>query len=194
MQAFVRLPLLICASAFALASASSTNNPPSSNMNAAPYGPNAPNGAQGANPASSQSIDPTLLLGVWKSNFGPVKIVSDTSGATGKLMGVWVYDRDGQEVIGYFSGGIRGNVLNFTWEEPAAGQPLRGGGYLQFDAVGASYSGRWWTNNRDRGGAWNGWREQEGQTPPVSNEQTGAEQTGPAEQAPEPITSPPQVY
>lgn len=180
MQAFVRLTLLFFAAAVAMASSTSTTNAPA----ATPGQNGAPNGGQSehSNPASSQTMDPTLLLGVWKSNFGPVKIQADTSGATGKLMGVWVYDRDGAEVIGYFSGAMRGNVLNFQWQEPSTGKPLEGGGYLQFDVQGNSYTGRWWTTDRDRGGDWNGWREQ-----------AGAVSTEPASPAPEttaPTTNP----
>jgi hypothetical protein len=75
-------------------------------------------------------------------------------------MGIWLYDREGQEIIGFFSGAANGNVLRFSWEEPSTGAPLRGAGYLVFDPAGASFSGRWWTDNRDRGGDWNGWRGQ----------------------------------
>ncbi len=182
MQAFVRLTLLFFAAAAATASTSSTTNAPSA------VGPNAA-GANGApnsvvqgqgNPASSQSIDPSLLVGVWKSNFGPVKIAPDPTGATGKLAGVWVYDRDGAEVIGYFEGALRGNVLSFKWQEPAAGQPLLGGGYLQFDTEGKTYTGRWWTDNRDRSGEWNGWRPQNEEATP---------ETAPVETAPTPVVS-----
>jgi hypothetical protein len=109
-------------------------------------------------------MDPSMALGLWNSNFGPVKIEADTSGGTGKLMGVWVYDRDGQEIIGFFSGQANGNVLNFGWEEPSTGAPLRGAGYLTFDPAGASFTGRWWTDSRDRGGDWNGWRGQNAAT------------------------------
>ncbi len=157
MQAFVRLTLLFIAAAAATASTSSTTNAPSAaGPNGAPYSADQGQG----NPASSQSIDPSLLVGVWKSNFGPVKITPDPSGATGRLTGVWVYEREGAEVIGYFEGALRGNVLSFKWQEPAAGQPLLGGGYLQFDPEGKTYTGRWWTDNRDRSGDWNGWRPQ----------------------------------
>lgn len=104
-------------------------------------------------------MDPSQALGLWKSNFGPVKIDSDTSAGTDKLMGVWVYTRDSQEIIGFFSGAAKGNVLSFTWQEPSQGAPLRGAGYLVFDPAGTSFTGRWWTDSRDRGGDWNGWRQ-----------------------------------
>ena len=80
-------------------------------------------------------------------------------GGPGAVHGVWVYDRQGTEVIGYFAGSLRGNVLDFTWQEPGAdGTPLSGAGYLVFDPQGRSFTGRWWTDTRDRGGDWNGWR------------------------------------
>ncbi|MCX5748488.1 MAG: hypothetical protein NT062_39055, partial [Proteobacteria bacterium] len=76
--------------------------------------------------------------------------------------GVWVYQRRGQEVIGYFSGALRGNVLDFKWQEPN-NPPLTGAGYLVFDAGGRQYSGKWWSDARDRQGDWNGWRQAPGQ-------------------------------
>jgi hypothetical protein len=99
-------------------------------------------------------MDPARALGLWRSSFGPVKIENDLSRGqpgSGSVMGVWVYDRDGQEVIGYFAGSLRGNVLDFTWQEPASPAPLQGAGYLLFDGGGTRFSGRWWTASRDRG-------------------------------------------
>ena len=101
-----------------------------------------------------------MAIGLWNTSFGPVKIEADSSGGTGKLMGVWVYDKEGQEVIGFFSGTANGNVLNFQWEEPSQGAPLQGAGYLVFDPAGTSFTGRWWTANQDRGGDWTGQRGQ----------------------------------
>lgn len=101
-----------------------------------------------------------MAMGLWNSNFGAVKLEADNAGGTGQLMGIWLYDRDGQEIIGFFSGPTDGNVLKFTWQEPSTGAPLQGAGYLVFDPAGKSFTGRWWTNNRDRGGDWNGWRGQ----------------------------------
>jgi len=103
-------------------------------------------------------MDSRLALGPWKSSFGPVKIQVDDSRGPDHLMGVWVYDRAGQEVVGFFSGSISGNVMTFTWQEPAQPQDLTGSGYLVFDVAGRSFTGKWWTTNRDRGGQWNGWR------------------------------------
>ena len=100
------------------------------------------------------------MHGLWKSNFGAVKLVPNLAAGSDALEGVWLYERDGREVIGYFSGKADGNVLKFSWEEPSTGTPLRGTGYLVFDPAGYSFTGRWWTTNQDRGGDWNGWREQ----------------------------------
>jgi hypothetical protein len=126
-----------------------------SNQSAPPQQPSQ-RGADG--PPPPQQMDTRMALGPWKSSFGPVKIQVDDSRGNDHLMGVWVYDRDGQEVIGYFSGAIGGNVMTFTWNEPAQPQDLAGSGYVVFDVSGRSFSGKWWTSNRDRGGQWNGWR------------------------------------
>ncbi len=106
-----------------------------------------------------------MALGLWKSNFGAVKLEADNASGANGLMGIWLYDREGQEIIGFFSGKADGNVLKLTWEEPGTGAPLRGSGYLVFDPAGASFTGRWWTDNRDRGGDWNGWRGEVVATP-----------------------------
>lgn len=115
-------------------------------------------------PPPPQEMDPTRSLGLWRSNFGAVKIEADNSRggiAAGAIQGVWVYQRQGQEVIGYFSGALRGNVLDFRWQEPGAagGPPLVGAGYLVFDQSGRQYSGRWWSDKRDRVGDWHGSRQ-----------------------------------
>lgn len=151
MQAFARIPFLLSAALLFAACGSSsygprTNAPPQ--VTATPQAP------------ASRPMDPAMALGLWKSNFGPVQVAADTAKGTGYLMGVWVYDRDGREIIGSFSGQATGNVLNFSWEEPTTAAPLRGAGYLVFDPYGKSFTGRWWTDNRDRGGDWNGWRSQ----------------------------------
>ncbi len=102
-------------------------------------------------------------LGLWRTSFGPVKIERDASGGENAVMGVWVYQRDGQEVVGYFEGTLAGNVLELRWQEPSTTQPLVGSGYLVFDPGGERFDGRWWTSRRDRSGDWSGWRaEQEG--------------------------------
>ena len=149
----LRLALLLGAMAVSVASSSSQSNVPP------------PTGPAGSYPQQrapqSQAMDASVALGVWKSNFGPVKIEADPTAGTGGLMGVWVYDKNGQEIIGFFSGVAKGNVLEFEWEEPSpSGAPLKGAGYLEFTVDGQSYRGQWWTHRRDRGGEWNGWREQ----------------------------------
>jgi hypothetical protein len=70
-----------------------------------------------------------------------------------------MYQRQGQDVVGYFAGNLRGNVLQFRWQEPGEPtHPLTGEGFLVFDPQGRQYSGRWWSDHRDRVGDWNGWR------------------------------------
>lgn len=122
--------------------------------------------AQNANmsPPPPQQMDPSAALGLWRSTFGAVKIEADNSKggiASGAVQGIWVYQRRGQEVIGYFSGSLRGNVLDFRWQEPGSADspPLVGAGYLVFEQTGRQYSGRWWSDKRDRVGDWNGWRQ-----------------------------------
>ena len=115
-------------------------------------------------------MDKARALGVWHSSFGPVKIELDDTRGDHHLMGVWVYKRGGGEVIGYFAGALRGNVLEFDWHEPAQPKDLTGKGYLVFSADGSRFNGRWWTKHKDRQGAWNGHRGQNtagGQPPPA---------------------------
>jgi hypothetical protein len=115
------------------------------------------------NPPPPQQMDPQRALGLWKSTFGDVKIEADQNGGgpqTGAVQGVWLYQRQRQDVIGYFHGSLNGNVLRFRWDEPGTqgSPPLSGEGYLVFDPAGRQYSGRWWSNQHDRSGDWNGWR------------------------------------
>jgi hypothetical protein len=144
-----RVTVVLIAGVAALGSATSTSN-------------NAPPPAQPiASPPPAQQMDPTRALGLWRSTFGGVKIEEDASKGglqSGAVQGVWVYQRQGQEVIGYFAGNLRGNVLQFRWQEPAS-PPLVGEGFLVFDPTGRQYSGRWWSDRRDRVGDWNGWRQ-----------------------------------
>lgn len=118
--------------------------------------------AQGQNqPPPPQQMEPTAAMGLWRSTFGAVKIEADSSKGglqSGAVQGVWVYQRQGQEVVGYFAGTLRGNVLDFRWQEPN-NPPLTGAGFLVFDPQGRQYSGRWWSDRRDRVGDWNGWRQ-----------------------------------
>ena len=139
---------------------------------------------------ASRPMDVRAATGVWKSNFGPVKIQEDDK-TPGHLMGVWVYDnKEGQEVIGFFSGPVDGNVLNFNWQEPSSPQPLRGSGYLQFSPDGRTYSGRWWTVDRSRQGQWNGWRTEDAQPDVPEDAANDGSVDGPAEQGPPPPPGP----
>lgn len=116
---------------------------------------------QNQTPPPPQQMEPGRAIGLWRSTFGAVKIEADNSKGglnTGAVQGVWVYQRSGQEVVGYFAGNLRGNVLDFHWQEPN-NPPLTGAGYLVFDPQGRQYAGRWWSDRKDRIGDWNGWRQ-----------------------------------
>src|SRR5262249_12511896 len=154
-----RVVAVLAACLAAAGSATSTSNSSQSQSPATP-GPDGQN-----NPPPPQAMDGARALGLWRSTFGAVKIEADNSqgGLTaGNLHGVWVYQRQGQEVIGYFAGNLRGNVLQFRWQEPN-NPPLTGEGYLVFDVQGRQYAGRWWSDKHDRVGDWSGWRQA---TPP----------------------------
>jgi hypothetical protein len=136
-----RLVVVVAAAVAAVASAGSNSSRPAATYDAKPPPP--------------KPMDPSAALGLWKSSFGAVKLEQD--GATPeRVHGVWAYDRNGEEIIGYFTGGLRGNVLEFRWQEPG----LAGAGYLVFDTAGQQFTGRWWTQNRDRTGEWTGWRHE----------------------------------
>ena len=123
--------------------------------------PQQPQTAQ-SSPPPPQDMEAARALGLWRSTFGAVKIDADNAHggiAAGAIHGVWQYQRQGQDVVGYFYGTLRGNVLQFHWQEPA-NPPLTGEGYLVFEQTGRQYSGRWWSDHRDRVGDWNGWRQQ----------------------------------
>ena len=114
-----------------------------------------------SSPPPAQDMEPVRALGLWRSTFGAVKIEPDASKGgleAGNVHGIWVYQRQGQEIIGYFAGNLRGNVLQFRWEEPND-PALTGEGFLVFDVQGRQYSGRWWSDKRDRVGDWSGWRQ-----------------------------------
>lgn len=149
----VRVVAVLGAAIALIGSAQNSQNPPPTQ---AQYGQS----QAGGSPPPPQEMESSRALGVWRSTFGAVKIEADNSRGgieTGSLQGVWVYQRAGQEVVGYFSGNLRGNVLEFKWQEPN-NPPLTGSGYLVFDRSGRQYSGRWWSDRRDRVGDWNGWR------------------------------------
>lgn len=137
------------AAAAALASGSSNANRPA----------DPPPGGGGYAPPPSQPMDAAAALGLWKTNFGPVKIEKDPEADGASVRGIWVYDRSGEEVIGYFSGPLDGNVLQFRWVEPATPNDLVGDGYIVFEPDGQTFSGRWWTTDRARGGEFTGRRK-----------------------------------
>ncbi|MCG8417896.1 MAG: hypothetical protein MJE77_08130 [Proteobacteria bacterium] len=115
----------------------------------------------------SQPMDPSYALGLWRSSFGAVKIEPDATRPAGGVMGVWIYQRDGREVVGFFSGNLRGNVLDFTWHDPAVPRDLVGSGYVVFDPTGVSFAGRLWTEDGARQFEWNGQRARS--APAVAN-------------------------
>ena len=105
-----------------------------------------------------QAMDPRAPLGLWNTNFGAVKIEPDGGG----LHGAWSYDRDNQQVVGYFAGTLQGNLFRLTWREPAQPTPgapqLSGEGWLAFDPSGSSFAGKWWSSDGQRRGEWTGTR------------------------------------
>jgi hypothetical protein len=178
-----RVLVVAGAAAAALASGSSNANRPA----------DGPQGGGDGSAPPSQPMEASAALGLWKTNFGPVKIEKDPESGETNLRGVWVYDRSGEEVIGYFSGPLDGNVLQFRWVEPARPSDLVGDGYIVFDPSGQSFSGRWWTTDRARGGEWSGWRKDGGEgspdranTPPDGEAPPPPKDEGPAEQGPPP--------
>ncbi len=193
-----RVVFVLAAGVAAVGSASS-----SSNQSA---GYNIPPSGQEGGPPEPTAMEPSMSLGLWRSTFGAVKIEADNSKggiALGAVHGVWVYARQGQEVTGYFQGTLRGNVLQFRWQEPS-NPPLNGEGYLVFDAQGRQYSGRWWSDGRDRVGDWNGWRQQPTQIndpytaqQPVGEAPYGGQPYGGADEEPPPApygNQPPRPY
>ena len=159
--------VLTIAAAFTAAVGSATSN--TSNQ------PQQPQNAQ-SSPPPPQEMEAARSLGLWHSTFGAVKIDADNSKGglqSGAVQGVWQYQRQGADVIGYFYGSLRGNVLQFHWQEPGSNSspPLTGEGYLVFEQTGRQYSGRWWSDRRDRVGDWNGWRQSSGQQQPEYGEQ-----------------------
>jgi hypothetical protein len=149
-----RVALIAASCAAAIGSASSNSN----NAN----DPVA-NSAQQNGPPQPQQMDGQRALGLWRSTFGAVKIDADNAHGgigAGAVHGVWEYTRQGTDVIGYFYGTLQGNVLRFKWQEPA-NPPLTGEGFLVFEQSGRQYSGRWWSDHKDRVGDWNGWRGQQ---------------------------------
>ena len=130
------------------------------------------------------SMDGTLVLGLWNSNFGAVKIERDTKNGDDRLMGVWVYDRGGREIVGYFTGDLKGNVLEFSWHEPSEPAPLMGRGYLSFRTDGKGFSGRWWSNDQRRGGLFSGSRDRVMQPMASAHSTSATPEPAPAAPAP----------
>jgi hypothetical protein len=131
-------------------------------------------------PPPAQPMDAARALGLWRTTFGAVKIEADSSHGglqAGALQGVWMYQRQGQEVIGYFYGTLSGNVLKFRWQEPN-NPPLTGEGYIVFEQTGRQYSGRWWSDKRDRMGDWNGSRPADASQPYAAQPYGGAQYGG----------------
>src|SRR6185436_16433835 len=167
----VRVAAVLAACAAAAGSATSSS---SSGSGSSANAPVAASGQNGAPPP--QQMEPNLALGLWRSTFGAVKIEADNSHgglAAGSLQGIWMYQRQGQEVVGYFAGNLRGNVLSFRWQEPN-NPPLTGEGFLVFDVQGRQYSGRWWSDKRDRVGDWSGWRQPGARGDRYRNDAAGA--------------------
>jgi hypothetical protein len=164
--------LAACAAAAGSASSRSGSSPNDPSL-AGQGGPGGPGGQN--SPPPPQQMQPEHALGLWRSTFGAVKIEPDGSHgglAAGGVQGVWMYQRQGQDVVGYFAGTLRGNVLEFRWQEPND-PPLTGDGFLVFDVQGRQYAGRWWSDKRDRVGDWNGWRQ-----PTSHAAQAGGAQSG----------------
>ncbi|HVV88818.1 MAG TPA: hypothetical protein VHE35_37500 [Kofleriaceae bacterium] len=144
-----RLALLALA-ALALTASAAKKTPPLNQYNAQ-------NAGQPGLPAP-QAMDPRAPLGLWNTNFGAVKIEPNGTG----LHGAWSYDRDNQQVVGYFAGALDGNLLRLTWREPAQATPgvpqLSGEGWIAFDPQGSSFAGKWWSTDGQRKGDWTGTR------------------------------------
>ncbi len=132
-----------------------------------------PSSSRQFQPPAPEPMDANQALGLYRTSFGPVKLEATEDGLP-SVHGVWVYDRNGEEVIGYFSGSLNGNVLEFSWQEPADPEPLRGEGFLVFHSDGTGFFGKWWTEDRSRSGDWTGQKHQVEDDAP----------TGPAEPAP----------
>ena len=139
--------------ALVLGSATFASGCASTTRSASPSTPQAP-----AVPPPSEAMLPSEAVGIWQSSFGAVKIEPDTTGSNGRLMGVWLYERAGQEVVGFFAGELRGNVFEFSWHEPSQPADLTGAGYLMFDPAAGRFTGKWWSHDQSRGGDWTGWR------------------------------------
>lgn len=179
---------LLAGAALCLAASASKPTPPINQYNQQ-------NGGQPSMPAP-QAMDPRAPLGLWNTNFGAVKIEPDGGG----LHGAWSYDRDGQQVVGYFGGALEGNLLRLAWREPAQPMPdvpqLAGEGWVAFDPSGTSFAGKWWSDDGQRKGDWTGTRAAQ-PLPPEASDAYGGNSYGaptyppPSYPAPEPYSPPP---
>ena len=157
-----------------------TTDPTQAQFEAASGGAN----GTGTAPPAARQMEAARALGLWRSTFGAVKIEADQARGglqAGSVQGIWIYQRQGRQVIGDFGGQLRGNVLQFHWREPGqqpTDAPLVGDGYLVFEPGGRQYTGRWWSERHDRQGDWNGWR-QDGQRGGQPEGVEGAEQGQP---------------
>ena len=85
--------------------------------------------------------------GKWTATFGPMELTQSGSAVRGHyLMGPGV-----QCTI---QGAVRGNRLEFTYQEPAA----HGEGWFELSADGSSFSGQWHPEGVPHWGAWTGSR------------------------------------
>ena len=152
-----RVVAVVAGCVAAVGSATSTSNQQPQPQQQAQY--------NSSSPPAAQQMEPMRAMGLWRSTFGAVKIEPDDRNGglqSGNVQGAWMYQRQGQDVVGLFWGNMQGNVLKFHWQEPS-NPPLTGEGYLVFDPAGRQYSGRWWSDRHDRVGEWNGWRQDQGQ-------------------------------
>ena len=174
------LAACVAAAGSASSRSGSSQNDPALASGGGPGGQNSP--------PPPQQMEPDRALGLWRSTFGAVKIEPDGSHgglASGGIQGIWMYQRQGQDVVGYFAGNLRGNVLEFRWQEPN-NPPLTGEGFLVFDIQGRQYAGRWWSDKHDRVGDWNGWRQPASQGAQAGSEPGEAASQGDGYAQPQP--------
>lgn len=97
------------------------------------------------------------IEGVWDSNFGQVKF--QRTEKPGFYRGVWMFEREGEQVIGYFEGELTGKQFWFRWHQPGEdGQDRVGSGRIFFNEVGNRFDGTWATEDGGQNGNWNGSR------------------------------------
>ncbi len=89
--------------------------------------------------------------GVWKTTFGPMRLVQNGTAVTG------CYHFQGQAEL---EGTVKGGALKITYTEPTG---VKGSAEFTLSKEGKSISGTWKTNDGKQGGEWNGTR-----VPPVA--------------------------